>query len=57
MGPDSKLAICGGIMVNCEGDKSDVFLPLHFEVRTKDKKEDLFNKTFKVYDQAEILKS
>jgi hypothetical protein len=28
MGPNSKLAIFGGIMINCEGDKTDMFLPL-----------------------------
>jgi hypothetical protein len=28
MGPSSKLAVCGGIMINCEGDKTDMFLPL-----------------------------
>ena len=28
MGPNSKLAICGGIMINCEGVKTDMFLPL-----------------------------
>ena len=26
----SKLAIVGGIMINCEGDKTDRFLPLLF---------------------------
>ena len=34
-GPNSKLAIVGGIMINCDGDGTDMFLPLKFEVRTK----------------------
>ena len=42
MGPSSKLAICGGIMINCEGEKTDMFLPLQFDVRTKDTKTNLF---------------
>jgi len=33
-GPNSKLAIVGGIMINCEGDKTDMFLPLMFETRS-----------------------
>jgi hypothetical protein len=33
-GPNSKLAIVGGIMINCEGDKTDKFLPLMFETRS-----------------------
>lgn len=33
-GPNSKLAIIGGIMINCEGDKTDMFLPLMFETRS-----------------------
>ena len=33
-GPDSKLALVGGIMINCDGVKSDCFLPLKFEVRS-----------------------
>jgi hypothetical protein len=31
---NSKLAIIGGIMINCEGEKTDMFLPLLFETRT-----------------------
>ena len=46
-GPNSKLAIIGGIMLNCEGDGTDMFLPLKFEIRTKTGKVDLFDKTFK----------
>ena len=34
-GNNSKLAILGGIMLNCDGDGNDMFLPLKFEVRTK----------------------
>ena len=33
MGPNSKLALIGGIMINCVGDKTDMFLPLKFEIR------------------------
>ena len=25
MGPDSKLALIGGIMINCDGDGTDMF--------------------------------
>ena len=31
----SKLAVVGGIMLNCEGQRTDMFLPLTFEIRTK----------------------
>ena len=34
-GPRSKLAIVGGIMINCDGNRNDLFLPLKFEVRSK----------------------
>lgn len=34
MGPDSKLALIGGIMINCDGEGTDMFLPLHFEIKT-----------------------
>ena len=33
MGPNSKLALLGGVMINCEGENPDLFLPLLFEVR------------------------
>ena len=36
MGPNSKLALIGGIMINCVGEKTDMFLPLKFEIRNKD---------------------
>jgi hypothetical protein len=42
MGPNSKLAILGGIMINCAGTKKDMFLPLHFDVRSLAKKTNLF---------------
>lgn len=32
MGPNSKLCLFGGIMINCDGKKTDHFLPLKFEV-------------------------
>ena len=41
-GPNSKLAIVGGIMINCEGEKTDRYLPLMFETRTKTEIRDLF---------------
>jgi len=47
-GPNSKLAMVGGIMINCEGDKTDRFLPLMFETRTQNETKDLFNETFKI---------
>lgn len=34
-GPNSKLAIIGGIMINCDGDGTDHFLPLKFVVKDK----------------------
>ena len=33
-------------MINCEGDKTDMFLPLSFEIRTKEGSESLFKETF-----------
>ena len=42
----SSLAICGGIMINCDGDRNDRFLPLKFEIRTLRKTEDMFEKVF-----------
>ena len=33
-------------MINCDGDGTDRFLPLKFEVRTKTGSEDLFEKAF-----------
>ena len=34
-GPSGKLAILGGIMINCDGDRTDMFLPLSFNVTFK----------------------
>lgn len=45
-GPNNKLALCGGIMINCEGENTDMFLPLHFDVRKKDGNTNLFDQTF-----------
>ena len=46
-GPNGKLAILGGIMINCDGDRTDMFLPLKFNVTFKSgKTEDLFRTTF-----------
>ena len=42
----SKLAILGGIMINCDGTKTDRFLPLKFELRTLKTKTDMFEETF-----------
>jgi len=50
MGPSSKLAVCGGIMINCEGEKTDMFLPLQFDVRDKKQVTNLFYKTFGIRD-------
>ena len=45
-GPNSKLALLGGIMINCDGEKTDKFLPLKFEIRTKAENRDVFEETF-----------
>jgi hypothetical protein len=45
-GPNSKLAMMGGIMINCDGDKTDKFLPLKFEIRTKKENQDVFEQCF-----------
>jgi hypothetical protein len=45
-GPNSKLALLGGIMINCDGEKTDKFLPLKFEIRTKSENRDVFEETF-----------
>lgn len=47
-GPKSKLAIIGGITINCDGEGNDLFLPMKFELRTKDKRggRDLFSECF-----------
>jgi len=45
-GPNSKLALIGGIMINCDGNKSDVFLPLKFEVKTPNGSRDYTEECF-----------
>lgn len=42
MSKASKLAIVGGIMVNCDGHGTDLFCPIKFEVRTLDQSFDIF---------------
>ena len=41
-----KLAVIGGIMINCDGVGNNRFLPLKFELRTLGKTTDLFEGTF-----------
>lgn len=48
-GPNSKLALIGGIMINCDGDRTDKFLPLKFEVRTKTEVTDFTTECFPEY--------
>ena len=43
---NSKLAVLGGIMLNCDEDGTDRFVPLKFELRTKTEKTDIFVQTF-----------
>ena len=46
-GKNSKLAIIGGIMSNCDGHNTDRFVPLKFELVHKNgSRDDLFIKTF-----------
>ena len=33
-------------MINCDGEKTDKFLPLKFEIRTKSSNRDVFEQTF-----------
>ena len=33
-------------MINCDGEKTDKFLPLKFEIRTKSENRDVFEETF-----------
>jgi hypothetical protein len=35
MGPNSKLVILSGLMINVDGDQPDVFEPMVFEARSK----------------------
>ena len=46
MSGNGKLAIIGGIMVNCDGEGTDRFLPLKFEIRTKERTVDCFEEAF-----------
>lgn len=47
MGEKSQLALIGGIMINCDNDAADMFLPLKFEIRKKDgTSTDLLNEVF-----------
>jgi hypothetical protein len=58
MGPNSKLALIGGIMINCVGEKTDLFLPLKFEIRNKDgESKDLYEETFGKVNNPHIKKS
>ena len=34
-GENSKLALIGGVLINCAGDGTDMFLPLNFDIVTK----------------------
>jgi hypothetical protein len=38
--------LLGGIMINCDGDKTDKFLPLKFEIRQGVDNRDVFEDTF-----------
>ena len=40
------LALVGGIMINCDGEGTDKFLPLKFEIRTLTKTVDVFEEAF-----------
>ena len=49
MFPKSKLALIGGIQINCDGEENDQFLPMIFEVRNQDgSKDDAYKKVFGV---------
>ena len=46
-GKSSKLAIVGGIMINCDGHNTDRFVPLKFDLVHKNgARDDLFMSTF-----------
>lgn len=51
-GPNSKLALLGGIMINCDDDGTDMFLPLMFEVRSQKGEfvEDLYDEAYGPYE-------
>ena len=44
MSEKSKLAIIGGIIINCEG--TDQFLPVKFEIRGQNSSKDVFDAVF-----------
>ena len=46
MGEDSKLAIIGGIIINCDDASSDRFLPLKLEIRGLNFSENVFEQAF-----------
>ena len=46
MSGKGKLAIIGGIMINCDGVGTDRFMPLKFEIRTRDETVDVFEDAF-----------
>jgi len=54
-GEGSKLVIVGGIMINCDWDGSDRFLPLKFITRNKTKEVDHFKKAFGRSDRKYIF--
>lgn len=56
-GPNNQLALCGGIMINCEGEKTDMFLPLHFDIRKNNSKTNLFNETFGTKGNVSLIKN
>ena len=43
---DTKIVILGGIIINCEKDGTDMFLPKFFELRTGFKKVNLLDECF-----------
>jgi hypothetical protein len=48
MGKNSKLTLIGGIQINMDGEFTDKFLPLTFEVRNKDgQSRDYYQEVFK----------
>lgn len=44
---NGKLALVGGIMINCDGERTDMFLPLKFDlVHKSGRRDELFKSTF-----------
>jgi hypothetical protein len=56
-GPNSKLVLLGGIMINGDGEGSDRFLPLKLEERTLNGRRDLFRETFGFDVDAPLLRN